>query len=79
MKYVVKSGDTLSKIAQELLGDANRWREIVEANKAQIQNPNQIRPGWELEIPVVAAEEEQPAPKDEKPSGGMGRQHQETN
>jgi nucleoid-associated protein YgaU len=54
MKYVVKSGDTLSKIAKEFYGDGNRWREIFEANKDQIENPSQIRPGWELLIPGLA-------------------------
>jgi nucleoid-associated protein YgaU len=49
--YVVQSGDTLSKIAQELLGDADRWREIFEANEDKIDDPNQIRPGQELDIP----------------------------
>jgi nucleoid-associated protein YgaU len=58
MKYVVKSGDTLSKIAKELYGDGNRWREIFEANKDQIENPNLIRPGWELLIPGLDDEEE---------------------
>jgi nucleoid-associated protein YgaU len=58
MKYVVKSGDTLSKIAKEVYGDANRWREIFEANKDQIENPNLIRPGWELSIPGIGQEEE---------------------
>jgi nucleoid-associated protein YgaU len=58
MKYVVKSGDTLSKIAKEFYGDANRWREIFEANKDQIENPNLIRPGWELSIPGAGEEEE---------------------
>ena len=57
MKYVVKSGDTLSKIAKELYGDANRWREIFEANKDQIENPNLIRPGWELLIPGLGGDE----------------------
>ena len=51
MKYTVKSGDTLSKIAKDLLGDADRWKEILEANKAKIKNPNQIAPGLELEVP----------------------------
>ncbi len=50
-KYVVKPGDSLSKIAKELLGDANRWPEILEANKDQIADANQISPGQELKIP----------------------------
>jgi nucleoid-associated protein YgaU len=61
MKYTVKSGDTLSKIAKELYGDANRWQEIFEANKDQIDNPNAIRPGWELLIPGLGGDEDEGA------------------
>jgi nucleoid-associated protein YgaU len=50
--YKVKSGDTLSKIAKEMLGDADRWPEILEANKDKIKNPNVIQAGLELEIPT---------------------------
>jgi nucleoid-associated protein YgaU len=49
--YVVQSGDSLSKIAKELLGDAGRWPEIFEANKDKIKDPNLIYPGQELDIP----------------------------
>jgi nucleoid-associated protein YgaU len=49
--YVVQSGDSLSKIAKELLGDAARWPEIFELNKDQIEDPNLIRVGQELRIP----------------------------
>jgi nucleoid-associated protein YgaU len=50
--YVVEPGDSLSKIAKELLGDAKRWPEIYEANKALIgDNPNLIHPGQKLVIP----------------------------
>ncbi len=50
--YTVKSGDTLSRIAQQELGDANRWREIYELNKQAIgMNPNLILPGQKLQIP----------------------------
>ena len=49
--YVVKSGDSLGKIAKEVYGDANRWPEIFEANKDTIKDPNLIHPGQELQIP----------------------------
>lgn len=49
--YVVKSGDSLSTIAEELLGDAGRWQEIFEANEDEIDDPNQIKAGQELRIP----------------------------
>ena len=54
-KYVVKAGDSLSKIAQEVLGDVNRWKEIWEANKAAVPDPNAISVGQELLIPVKSA------------------------
>ena len=50
--YVVKAGDSLSKIAKNLYGDAKRWPEIYEANKDLIgDNPNLIHPGQEYRIP----------------------------
>jgi nucleoid-associated protein YgaU len=49
--YVVQPGDSLSKIAKEVYGKAGRWKEIYEANKDQIKDPNLIRPGQELRIP----------------------------
>jgi len=49
--YVVKAGDTLSKIAKELLGDGDRWPEILAANKDQIKDADEIKPGQELKIP----------------------------
>jgi nucleoid-associated protein YgaU len=51
--YVVKSGDSLSKIAKAELGDANRWPEIFELNKDQIKDPNLIHPGQELKMPAA--------------------------
>jgi|YNPNPStandDraft_1061719.scaffolds.fasta_scaffold04237_8 nucleoid-associated protein YgaU len=49
--YVVKSGDSLSKIARDQLGDASRWPEIFELNKDKIKDPNLIYPGQELTLP----------------------------
>ena len=49
--YTVQAGDTLGKIAQKVYNDASRWREIFEANKETIQNPDLIQVGQELKIP----------------------------
>ncbi|MEO8664781.1 MAG: LysM peptidoglycan-binding domain-containing protein [Ignavibacteria bacterium] len=48
-KYVVKSGDTLSKISKEFYGDANKYMDIAKANN--ISNPDKINVGQELNIP----------------------------
>lgn len=49
--YTVQSGDTLTKIAQTVYGDGTRWKEILEANRDQIPNPDIIQIGQELIIP----------------------------
>jgi nucleoid-associated protein YgaU len=49
--YTVKSGDSLSKIAKQVYGDASQWKKIHEANRAKIPNPDLIHPGDELVIP----------------------------
>jgi Animal haem peroxidase/LysM domain len=51
--YTVQRGDTLRSIAARFLGDERRWKEIFEANRATISNPDIIRPGMELVIPIV--------------------------
>ncbi|MBN8727159.1 MAG: LysM peptidoglycan-binding domain-containing protein [Xanthomonadales bacterium] len=53
--YTVLTGDSLSKIARKLYGDANRWREIFDANRDQLDNPDLIQPGQVLKIPADAA------------------------
>ena len=50
--YTVKSGDTLSKIAQQSLGDANAYMRIFEANRDQLSDPDLIKPGQVLKIPT---------------------------
>ena len=49
--YTVKPGDTLSAIAKKFLGDANAWRDIFEANRDQLSDPDKIKPGQVLKIP----------------------------
>ena len=43
--------DTLSAIAKHYLGSANRYREIFEANKPMLSDPDKIYPGQTLRIP----------------------------
>jgi nucleoid-associated protein YgaU len=52
--YTVKSGDTLSAIAKQFLGDANAYMDIFEANRDQLSDPNKIKPGQVLKIPQSA-------------------------
>jgi nucleoid-associated protein YgaU len=49
--YEVQKGDSLSKIAKHVYGDATRWKEIWEMNKASIPNPDLIHPGQQLSMP----------------------------
>jgi len=52
--YTVKPGDTLSKIAKQLLGDANAYHEIFNANRDQLSDPDKIQPGQVLKVPQGA-------------------------
>ncbi len=47
----VKAGDTLSKIAKEHLGDANKYTAIFNANRDQLSDPDKIQPGQILKLP----------------------------
>ncbi|MDD5355908.1 MAG: LysM peptidoglycan-binding domain-containing protein [Candidatus Omnitrophica bacterium] len=51
--YVVKSGDTLEKIAArpEVYGDKKQWYKIFKANESKLKEPNKILPGQVLDIP----------------------------
>ena len=49
--YVVKKGDTLSKIALEYYGDAKLYPQIFDANRDILTDPNKIRVGQKLRIP----------------------------
>lgn len=51
--YEVKRGDSLSKIAKEVYGDAMKYNHIFEANKPMLKDPNLIYPGQKLVIPKL--------------------------
>ncbi len=50
--YTIQSGDTLSKIAKQYLGDAMAYPKIFDANREVIQDPNKIYPGQKIRIPL---------------------------
>ena len=50
--YVVQPGDCLWTIAWQELGGGLRWVEIYDANRDQIQDPDRIQAGMELELPA---------------------------
>lgn len=54
----VRRGDTLSSLAAQHLGDADRWGEIADLNRGRpqsdggrLQDPDRLQPGWVLRIP----------------------------
>jgi peptidoglycan hydrolase-like protein with peptidoglycan-binding domain len=51
--YVVEEGDTLSSIAQQWLGSADRWPEIFDLNRALISDPDKIFPDQILALVVT--------------------------
>lgn len=53
--YKVKSGDTLSTIAQHFYRDQDAWPAIYYANKGQIHWADEISVGQTLKIPVKPA------------------------
>jgi LysM repeat protein len=51
--YTVKAGDSLSKIAKEHLGNANAYMAIFNANRDVLTDPDKIKPGMVLKLPVA--------------------------
>ena len=67
--YTVKDGDTLVKIADRELGDAEQYGVIFRLNQDRVQSdgrtladPDLIYPGWELVLPIPATKNGNGAP-----------------
>ena len=53
--HTVVSGDSLSKIAKKVYGNAMKYPVIFEANKPMLSHPDKIYPGQVLRIPALEA------------------------
>jgi nucleoid-associated protein YgaU len=47
-RYVIKRGDTLARISNDVYGTPRKWKKIWEHNKPWIPNPNRIFAGFYL-------------------------------
>lgn len=52
-RHVVKSGETLSKIAKHYYGDPMKYKQIFQANTTILNNPDVIYPEQVLVIPKL--------------------------
>lgn len=53
--YEVQKGDTLWRIAEIYYKDGSRYKEIFEANREVIKDPDKIYPGQMIRIPNFVA------------------------
>ncbi len=51
----VRRGDTLSALAERELGAADRWPELFQANRAQLDDPDDLVVGTRLLLPSVSS------------------------
>ncbi len=47
-KYMIKQGDTLARISNDVYGTPSKWKKIWQHNKPWIPNPNRIFAGFYL-------------------------------
>ena len=53
--YTVKVGDTLSEIAQTVMGTTHKTPILIDVNKDVMPDPNLIRPGMVLRFPMQSS------------------------
>jgi soluble lytic murein transglycosylase-like protein len=73
---VAQPGETLARIAERVLGDAGRWRELYDANQFQMASPYLVFPGMVLRMPPARpkaepAAEAAPTADTPLPKGGL--------
>ena len=51
-EYTIQKNDSLWKIAEKELGSGHRWEYLYEPNKDRIKNPNKLKAGQKIIIPI---------------------------
>ena len=51
--YVVEKGDNLSSISKRFYGKSKFWKQIFDANRDTIENPDLIYPGQSIKLPAI--------------------------
>jgi nucleoid-associated protein YgaU len=51
-EYTVKKDDTLQKISKKFYDSFAKWQRIYDANKGVIDDPDRIKPGTVIQIPM---------------------------
>ncbi|MEW6249119.1 MAG: LysM peptidoglycan-binding domain-containing protein, partial [Planctomycetota bacterium] len=49
--HLVRQGETLTSIARTVLGDASKWRQILELNKDKLDRPEDLQAGMSIKLP----------------------------
>ena len=50
--YTIEKDDTLQKISKKFYNSYAKWQKIYDANKDRIKDPNNIKPGVVIQIPM---------------------------
>lgn len=50
--YTVQQGDTLASISQRFYKTSKRWKDIRDANEAKVDDPDNLKAGQKLKIPL---------------------------
>ncbi len=51
-EYTIQKNDSLWKIAKKQLGAGHRWKYLYDLNKDKIKNPNKLKVGQKIIIPI---------------------------
>lgn len=51
--YTVEKGDNLSAISKRIYGKSKYWKQIFDANRDSIENPDLIYPGQTIVLPAI--------------------------